>query len=87
VTSFGISVSQTLFVKLVGPGSLTVFWIAAAGGCCGIACSIWFYEHVIKRKSPPKSTITVELNAELKEFKGALEKMQKMLEEQKHGRN
>ena len=50
VTSFGISVSQFIFVKYAATGSYTAFALCAAGGCCGIAFSIWFYKHFIERK-------------------------------------
>ena len=44
ITSFGISVSQFLFVKYAANGDIWVFLICAMGGCCGIAFSIWFYK-------------------------------------------
>lgn len=50
VTSFGISVSQFIFVKYAATGSYDVFAVCAAGGCAGIAASIWFYKHIMERK-------------------------------------
>jgi K+-sensing histidine kinase KdpD len=49
-TSFGISVSNFIFVKYAATGSLDVFFVNAAGGCLGIAGSIFFYKHIIERK-------------------------------------
>lgn len=48
-TSFGISAANFTFVKYAGSGSLGVFLVCAAGGCSGIAFSIWFYRHIIER--------------------------------------
>jgi hypothetical protein len=49
VTSFGISVSQFVFIKYAATGSYEAFAICAAGGCCGIAFSIWFYRYFMER--------------------------------------
>lgn len=49
-TSFGISVANFAFVKYATRGSYDVFFVCAAGGCCGIAFSIWFYQKFIERK-------------------------------------
>lgn len=49
-TSFGISVANFTFVKYAATGSYDVFAVSAAGGCTGIALSIWFYKHFIERK-------------------------------------
>lgn len=49
-TSFGISVSQFIFVKYVAHGSYLTFAICATGGCFGIAFSIWFYKHFIEKE-------------------------------------
>lgn len=43
VTSFGISISQFMFVKYAATGNLAAFFTLAIAGCCGIAASIWFY--------------------------------------------
>lgn len=48
VTSFGISVANFTFIKYAADGSLDAFAFCAAGGCVGIAASIWFYENVIQ---------------------------------------
>lgn len=50
VTSFGISVGQFLFVKYASSGSLFAFGICAAGGCAGIAFSIWFYANFMEKR-------------------------------------
>ena len=50
-TSFGISVSQFIFVKFAAAGSYDVFFVNAAGGCLGIAGSIFFYKHIFVRKA------------------------------------
>lgn len=50
MTSFGISVSQFIFVKYAATGSYDVFFVNAAGGCLGIAGSIWFYKHILERR-------------------------------------
>lgn len=50
MTSFGISVSQFIFVKYAVNGSYAVFFTCAAGGCLGIAFSIWFYTQFMERK-------------------------------------
>jgi hypothetical protein len=49
-TSFGISVSQFIFIKYVVAGSYDVFAVCAIGGCSGIAFSIWFYKNFMERK-------------------------------------
>lgn len=49
-TSFGISVSQFVFVKYAATGSYDVFFVNAAGGCSGIAGSIWFYKNILEHK-------------------------------------
>lgn len=49
-TSFGISVSNFIFVKFAATGSYDVFFVNAAGGCLGIAGSIWFYKHILERR-------------------------------------
>lgn len=50
MTSFGISVSNFIFVKYAATGSYDVFFVNAAGGCLGIAGSIWFYKHILERR-------------------------------------
>lgn len=50
MTSFGISVSNFIFVKYAATGSYDVFFVNAAGGCLGIAGSIWFYKHILGRR-------------------------------------
>lgn len=50
-TSFGISVSNFIFVKFAAVGSYDVFFVNAVGGCLGIAGSIYFYQHLIERKA------------------------------------
>lgn len=49
--SFGISVSNFIFVKYAATGSLDVFFVNAAGGCLGIAGSIFFYKNIMERKA------------------------------------
>lgn len=49
-TSFGISVSNFIFVKFAAAGSYDVFFVNATGGCLGIACSILFYQTLMERK-------------------------------------
>lgn len=50
VTSFGISVANFTFVKYAASGGYTAFALCSAGGCCGIAFSIWFYQKFMERK-------------------------------------
>lgn len=50
-TSAGISLSQFIFVKYAASGSLAVLGISTLGGCLGIASAIWFYKHVMERKT------------------------------------
>lgn len=50
-TSFGISVSNFIFVKFAATGSADVFFVNAAGGCLGIAGSIYFYKTIMERKA------------------------------------
>jgi len=50
MTSFGISLSNFIFVKYAATGSYDVFFVNAAGGCLGIAGSIWFYKHILERR-------------------------------------
>lgn len=50
VTSFGISVSNFIFVKYAATGSYDVFFVNAVGGCLGIAGSILFSKHILERK-------------------------------------
>lgn len=50
LTSFGISMSNFIFVKFAATGSYDVFFVNAAGGCLGIAGSIWFYKHILERR-------------------------------------
>ena len=50
-TSFGISVSNFIFVKFAATGSYDVFFVNAVGGCLGIAGSIFFYKSIIERKA------------------------------------
>ena len=49
VTSFGISVSQFIFVHFASTGNYSVLAVSSAGGCIGIACSIWFYQTFLER--------------------------------------
>lgn len=49
VTSFLISVSQAMFIKYMSVGSMQIFWVAAFGGCCGIAASIYMYDKIFKK--------------------------------------
>lgn len=51
-TSFGISISNFIFVKFAATGSIDVFFVNAVGGCLGIACSIFFYQTILERKAP-----------------------------------
>lgn len=51
LTSLGISVSQFIFVKYAATGSYDVFSVSAAGGCAGIAASIWFYKNVMEERN------------------------------------
>lgn len=51
VTSFGISVSNFLFVKYVSQGGFVEFWVAAVGGMLGIASSILLYDKFMRRKA------------------------------------
>ena len=56
VTSFGISVANFTFVKYASHGGALSFWVSAAGGCIGIALSIWFYDKVLHtRRNAPGS--------------------------------
>jgi hypothetical protein len=41
MTSFGISISQAMFVKYVASGNLLALVVCAVGGAMGIAVSIW----------------------------------------------
>ncbi len=52
VTSFGISVANFLFIRYAANGSLIAFFVLAAGGCCGIASSIWVHDKVLSKKAP-----------------------------------
>lgn len=49
VTSFFISVSNFMFVKYAAHGDIVTFFVCAAGGCCGIAFSIWFYQKIFHK--------------------------------------
>jgi len=49
VTSLGISVSQFIFVRYASSGDYAVLAVSAAGGCCGIAAAIWFYQTFLER--------------------------------------
>lgn len=60
VTSFGISVAQFAFIKFVASGSYTAFFICAFGACAGVSASIWFYDHVLKRKDAIKIKVKVK---------------------------
>ena len=51
LTSFGISVSNFIFLKYAATGALDVFFANAAGGCLGIVGSIFFYKNIIERKA------------------------------------
>lgn len=51
ITSAGISVSQFIFVKYASSGSYQALAVSTAGGCIGIASSIWFYRTVIEKRS------------------------------------
>lgn len=55
VTSFGISLAQFFFVKYAAAGDYAVFFTCAAGGCIGIAFSIWFYDNVLHRRRSLKN--------------------------------
>lgn len=48
-TSFGISVGNFTFIKYAAAGTLDAFFVCAAGGCMGIAFSIWFADNVLHR--------------------------------------
>ncbi|MFT4064288.1 hypothetical protein [Paraburkholderia sp.] len=50
VTSFGISLGQFTFAHAAASGTLTAFLVSAAGGCSGIASSIWFYQQFMEKK-------------------------------------
>lgn len=62
MTSFGISVANFTFVKYAATGTLAAFIPAAAGGCLGIACAIWFSKHVIERRRGAEPQINVTGN-------------------------
>jgi hypothetical protein len=49
LTSFGISLSNFTFVHYAATGDLKTFWVSAAGGCIGMAASIWFHQNIITR--------------------------------------
>jgi uncharacterized membrane protein YjjB (DUF3815 family) len=49
VTSFGISVGQFTFAHAAASGTLSAFFASAAGGCCGIAASIGFYQRFMEK--------------------------------------
>lgn len=54
ITSFGISVGNFTFIKYAAIGTLDAFCVCAAGGCMGIAFSIWFADNILhkRRKGP-----------------------------------
>lgn len=49
VTSFGISVSQFIFVRYASSGDYAVLGVSATGGCLGIATAIWFHQTFLER--------------------------------------
>jgi len=51
LTSAGINISNFIFVKYASNGALAVLGVSTLGGCMGIATAIWFYKHIIERKS------------------------------------
>lgn len=55
LVSAGINISNFIFVKFAANGAGAVLAISTLGGCCGIASAIWFYQHVIERKSHGKN--------------------------------
>jgi FtsH-binding integral membrane protein len=48
ITSLGISTANFTFIKYAAQGSYMTFAICAAGGCAGIAFSIWFYAKILE---------------------------------------
>lgn len=50
LTSFGISVGNFTFTKYASAGSLDAFFACAAGGCMGIAFSIWLSDNVLHKE-------------------------------------
>ena len=50
ITSFGINISQFIFVKYAAGGSLTALAVSTLGGCMGIASSIWFSHNVLHKE-------------------------------------
>ncbi len=50
VTSFLISISQFVFIRVAATGDVILFVSMAAGGCLGIATSIWFYDRFMQPK-------------------------------------
>lgn len=50
-TSFGISLANFMFVKFAATGGLLPFAICAAGGCIGIAASIWVGDNVFRKRT------------------------------------
>lgn len=65
-TSFGISIANFTFVHYAATGSLAAFAVSAAGGCCGIAAAIWFYQNVMeKRRRGTVEKLTIKVGVEL----------------------
>lgn len=52
LTSAGINLANFLFVKFAADGGLLSLAIITAGGCSGVASSIWFYQNVIEKRRP-----------------------------------
>lgn len=50
VTSFGISIGNFLFAKFAANGGMMEFFVCAAGGCAGIASSIFFHDRFMRPK-------------------------------------
>lgn len=81
ITSFWLSVSQTVFVKYMSAGGFDIFLAAAIGGCMGIATSIWFYDKYMKKKSTSLLTVQLEVkpSPELsREFMSVREKIARL---------
>lgn len=51
VTSAGINLANFIFVKYAAAGAYSSLAVITAGGCCGIASAIWFYDHILRKKT------------------------------------
>lgn len=50
IASVGISLANFTFIKFAATGSYVVLAVCTAGGCFGIAFSIWFYQNVMEKR-------------------------------------